>query len=283
MPSSDSVRGEPVEPRGKHGLRATTSFDKLRTNGIVGAFVALLALIGCQQTPAQAPAATTAVPAIDLLIEHHDSDLDFSWFAAPQAATQPALLKLMRGETLHELAKARVAAANDRKARPADAPFFKHQFGESWTRAAETPRLLVLSAELDTFTGGAHGMHGFDAVIWDKQDAERLRFADLFDGWSKARALLTASYCKALDEERKRRRPEPFTGAMFNDCPAIDRQVLVPTGDVDGRVIAIKMLIGPYEAGPYAEGSYELLLDLPPEVVSLVKASYRPAFGYRQP
>lgn len=240
-----------------------------------------LALAACGKPSGQTKA-SAEIPAVDLIIEHHDKDLDFTWTAAPQTITQPKLLVELRADANHELAQARAAAGSDRAARPSDAPFFKHIYNQEWSRAADTPQLLVLGSTLDTFTGGAHGMYSFASAIWDKTDGRLIRASQLFEDWPRARDALTAVYCKALDAERKRRRPQPLASGSFTDCPAIERQTLLPTGDTDGRITALKVQIGPYEAGPYSEGNYELTLDLPPAVVALVKPAYRDAFGYKR-
>ena len=41
----------------------------------------------------------------------------------------------------------------------------------------------------------------------------------------------------------------------------------------------IGILIGPYEAGPYAEGDYEVTLPATPEVLAAVKPPYRGVFA----
>jgi hypothetical protein len=41
----------------------------------------------------------------------------------------------------------------------------------------------------------------------------------------------------------------------------------------------IGILIGPYEAGPYAEGDYEITLPVTPEVLAAVKPEYRADFA----
>jgi hypothetical protein len=247
-----------------HGTR-----DERRRAGVVAAILSAALL-----TAAAAP-----IPASQLLLSRHDANLDFEWAAGAHLATQPSLLVLLRASAERRLKAAGVVAAEDRRGRPRSAPFFKHQFSEAWSRAAETPALLVLTAETDTYTGGAHGMHTFDVAIWDKKAQRRIAFSALFTDWPKARALLTKPYCAALDEERARRRSEPST--MFNDCPAIDKEVIVPQGGIDGRINGLQVRLAPYDAGPYAEGSYELQLDMPDAVVALVKPAYRPAFGYR--
>ena len=41
----------------------------------------------------------------------------------------------------------------------------------------------------------------------------------------------------------------------------------------------IGILIGPYEAGPYAEGGYEVTLPVTPAILAVVKPEYRASFA----
>src|SRR3546814_2530843 len=60
-------------------------------------------------------------------------------------------------------------AREDRKAaREADYPFRAHSLETRWTVAADTPRFLALRSESYVYTGGAHGMTGYEALLWDK-------------------------------------------------------------------------------------------------------------------
>lgn len=139
------------------------------------AALALLALAACDTgapdaTKADAPepvatAQPAVVPASDLLIRANGDDLDFGWRMVPDVAAYPALLAELRREAQTQLAEAQKGAADDRAARPADAPFFGHYFQQNWRVEADTSRLLSLMSGTDTFTGGAHGMHVSQGII----------------------------------------------------------------------------------------------------------------------
>ena len=45
------------------------------------------------------------------------------------------------------------------------------------------------------------------------------------------------------------------------------------------RFNRIGLLVGPYAAGPYAEGSYDITLPVTPAVLKAVKPEFRAAFG----
>jgi hypothetical protein len=250
------------------------------------ALVALvaLALAGCdapappappEPRPAAAPAVAAPVAARELLIRERSADLDFGWRLVPDVSAFPALLAELRREAEAALAEARKAAADDRAARPADAPFFGHYFQQNWRVEADTPRLLSLAAETDSYSGGAHGMHSTRSLIWDKQAGRRLALPELFADWPAARAVIEPAYCAALDRERAERRGGEV-GGSFNDCPPIAEQAVTLRGWGENPAGGLRVYLDPYTAGPYAEGSYELWLFTEPAVTSLLKPEYRP-------
>jgi hypothetical protein len=220
--------------------------------------------------------APAVVPASDLLIRARSDDLEFGWRMVPDVAAWPALLAELRRDAAERLAEARTGAAEDRAARGADAPFFGHYFEQNWRVEADTPRLLSLVAETDTFTGGAHGMHFTGGLIWDKATGRRLTLPDLFTDWAAARRLIEPAYCRELDRERAERRGGPTTGGMFDDCPPLLEQTVTLAGWGENAAGGLKVYLDPYTAGPYAEGTYELWVFPEPAITPLLKADYRP-------
>ncbi len=93
---------------------------------------------------------------------------------------------------------------------------------------------------------------------------------------------MSEAYCKALDRQRaeKRQVPLPLEGEDWMvDCPPLAKQVVVPVdANGDGRIEAFRVLLPPYEAGPYAEGSYEVDVPVTGAVRGLVKPEYRRMF-----
>ena len=56
------------------------------------------------------------------------------------------------------------------------------------------------------------------------------------------------------------------------------KQVLAPTSR-DGKLIdGIQVTIGPYGAGPYAEGSYDIKLPVDAAIYKAIKTEYQDAF-----
>jgi hypothetical protein len=227
------------------------------------AFIALLA--------APALAAPRVVPASDLLINQSTPAISWRWRIAPEAATQPALLAALRTDALKAVATAKTEAANDAaSATKSGFPFRRYESISDWSLAADTPRLLALVGESYAFTGGAHGNTGYTAKIWDKTAQKAMPFSALFTDWAKARTLIEPAYCAALATEQKARGGNPV-----NNCPRLSDQPIVPWARLAPRAMQLRVLLGPYTAGSYAEGSYLITLPWPEGIKPLVKPAYR--------
>ncbi len=216
-----------------------------------------------------------AVPASDLLIRQTSPQISWRWRAAPEVGAQPALLRGLRAEAMRAAAKDRLAAGRDAAAaKKAGFPFRRHEVITDWSLAADTPHLLALSGLVYAFTGGAHGNTGYTAKIWDKAGQRAVTFEGLFSDWPHARRLLEPLFCKALAEEQARRQGAPPSGDWAK-CPRLAEQPIVPWGDLATRAPQFRVLVGPYVAGPYSDGSYLITLPWPDAVKPLVKPAYR--------
>lgn len=212
------------------------------------------------------------------------SDLIEFSYAWPAAATAIAALNArLEGELANDRNEALAGAREDRESRIGrDYPFNGHYFRKEWMIEGDTPRLLSLAAEIETFTGGAHGNQGYDSILWDRRAGQAIAFGDMFASAPTALAALTKDFCPALDKARAEKRQEtlPLKGDdWMTTCPDIAKQTLVPVDEnEDGRFETLRALIGPYEAGPYAEGSYEIDIPVTPAIRSLVKPDYADMF-----
>lgn len=234
--------------------------------------ILLLTLIA---TAATAAPPEPPVPASDLLIRQSSPALDWRWRIAPEAATQPALLAALRAEALKQADTERRTATHDEaESSKSGIPFRKYMTMNDWSLSANTPRLLALAGQTYAFTGGAHGNYGYSAVIWDKTAARRIGFADLFSDWPRARRLLEPAYCAALAAEQTRRLGEPPVGGP-NACPKLAEQPVLPQAGLATTARQFRVLVAPYLAGSYVEGSYLIDVMWPETVRPLVKPGYR--------
>ena len=147
--------------------------------------------------------------------------------------------------------------------------------------AAETGKLFSLKRTAFDYSGGAHPNTLSSGILWDKALKRQIGLADLFRKGADFTALDQA-LCSALNTAKRARVPDgasiTFDSKPFA-CPraATTAFVLTP-GTVDGKAAGLTFLIGPYQAGPYVEGGYEIAV---PATVfrSLLVPAYVGEFG----
>ena len=211
-------------------------------------------------------------------------DFKYSWPAA--AAKIPALDARLRADarTTQQHMKNQAAKAKS-ESETGSFPFHSYETSNEWNVEGDTPKLLALRDSFYEYTGGAHGMSGFQFILWDRAIGHDITTLDLFADKTAAMASLKQAFCPALNRERAKRRGAPVppsdggTDDWMNGCPDLAKQVLIP-GDVKrGRFTTIHVLIGPYEAGPYAEGTYDIVLPITRSLLALAKPSYAEALA----
>ncbi|HBM05432.1 MAG TPA: hypothetical protein DD369_07510, partial [Erythrobacter sp.] len=68
----------------------------------------------------------------------------------------------------------------------------------------------------------------------------------------------------------------------FDDCPGLD-EASVLLGSSNGKTFdRLSVYFGPYVAGPYAEGDYELDFPVTASVLDAVKPDYADAFSVKR-
>lgn len=202
------------------------------------------------------PAAAAAIPALKA---QFDADLD---------------------SRLRELT-ADAEAARD-SAREGGYPFHAYGYWAEWKTVTDLPGWLSLSAEISTYTGGAHPNHGFDSLIWNRQKGERLDPGAMFAARSALSRAIRAPFCRALDAQRREKRGgDGKLGSIdeFDGCiDPLESGTLI-LGSSNGKAFdRIGVLVPPYAAGPYAEGSYEVTLPVTAAVLAAVRPEYRSSF-----
>ncbi|TAD82155.1 MAG: DUF4163 domain-containing protein [Sphingomonadales bacterium] len=150
---------------------------------------------------------------------------------------------------------------------------------KTWEVVADLPRFLSLSATVYTYTGGAHGNGGYDALVWDRETSSALDPKAMFRSPDALQAALGDAWCKALKAERMKRLGEDYSDDGFFNCPPVaDLTVLV--GSSNGKTFdRIGLLAAHYVAGSYAEGTYEVTLPVTTAVLAAVKPDYKAAFA----
>jgi hypothetical protein len=262
--------------------------------GSIAALCAAALMAGCSEGD-KAPAAGVEQYAADLgtdaatsrepkgggakaVAESNDVwDFGYSYpAAAGKIGRLRAMLDARQAKALAELKK----NAIDGRATADEAgfPFNPYYLKIEWSVVTDLPNWLSLSSDVASYQGGAHGNYGFDALLWDKQANKVVEPASLFVSAAALEGSVKQAFCAALNQQRAEKREEPIDPAstdMFDVCPAIGETTVI-LGSSNSRTFdRIGFLIGPYVAGPYAEGSYEVTLP----VTKAVKAAVKPAFA----
>lgn len=208
--------------------------------------------------------------------------LEFAYSYPAAAAQIPDLVeKFAKQLTVSKADALKMAREDQKAAKSSGFPFHAHSLETHWTVKADTPRFLALESESYAYTGGAHGMTGYDALLWDKARKRETAFTAVMTSPTAFAAAIRGRFCDALDKARMEKRGEPVKRSDdddFTKCIDPMQQVLVPTSK-DGKLIdGVTVVIGPYSAGPYAEGSYDVALPVDAAMHKAIKTEYQDAF-----
>ena len=212
-------------------------------------------------------------------------DFAYAWPAAADAI--PALRVRLDAEREAAYAEARGEWEKADADSPPDCLACRSRgYDKEWQVVTDLPRYLSLSASVYNYTGGAHGMTVFDALVWDRKAGRGIEPIDMFRSATSLDAATQAPLCAALDKERARRRGGVPGGATvgdpFNECIAPVANSTVILGSARGRGFdRIGFLIPAYNAGPYAEGTYEVTLPVTPAILDAIRPEYGSAFELR--
>lgn len=187
-----------------------------------------------------------------------------------------ARLEKTRSELARDSAKARDDARED------GFPYNKHSFQGTWMLVAAIPGYVSLSQEFATYTGGAHGNYGVESLIWDIKANRALNGIDLFTSPAALEQALGKRYCEGLDRERRKKGIHlPEEGGVFPKCPKIGELTVLVGSSNKQHFNRLTLYAGPYVAGAYAEGDYQVNLNVDGKVLAAVKPEYRDSFRTR--
>lgn len=158
-------------------------------------------------------------------------------------------------------------------------PYRPHSLSYDWKVVTDLSAWLSLSTIVGSYTGGAHPNYAYDTLLWDKRAGQRRAPVELFTSAKALSAALRPAFCAELDRQRAKKRGQSgAAGGWQDECIDPLEQTLI-LGSSNGRAFnRIGMLVAPYNAGPYAEGSYEVTLPVTPAVLALVKPEYQSSF-----
>lgn len=236
-----------------------------------------------QEASASATAAGAAGKAHTVSEETALIDYDFAYPAAVGAI--PELAQQLEREAAAARAETIAAAeAGQAEAKASGFDFNPYGLSHEWKVVADLPGYLSLSNEVYAYTGGAHGNYTTEGFVWDKAARRGFDSAGLFRSPAALQEAMAGRVCAALDAERTERRGEPVDRSddFMGGCPRLeDATILV--GSSNGQTFdRITVYFGPYVAGPYAEGAYELDFPMTAAMLDAVKPAYRAAFSAKR-
>lgn len=207
--------------------------------------------------------------------------LEYGYAYPAQAAAIPFLVARFEKAMAASKADAlKMAKEDSASAKESGYPFRAHSLDTKWTVAADTPRFLALQSTTYVFTGGAHGMTAYDVILWDKARKRETSVKALMTSPAVFAAAIRDRFCATLDKQRAEKRGAPVVRGDddFTQCIDPMEQVLVPTSR-DGKAIdAMTVVVGPYSAGPYAEGTYDVSVPVDAAMRKAIKTEYQDGF-----
>lgn len=203
----------------------------------------------------------------------------YSW--PVEVSREPGLVKLFKANIAQDLAEQKLQWKEAMADCPAEYNSCRsNTLTVEWKVVANLPRFLSLSSDVATYTGGAHGNYGRSALVWDRNKGKSFDPKEMFDLAALERAT-AATRCRLLNAERGNRRGEPVPASSSewpDDCPDMESVTLF-AGSSDGNTFdRLGFYYGPYVAGPYAEGEYEVDLPVTGGILDAVKPQYRAVF-----
>lgn len=231
------------------------------------------------------PSAAPKTPVAARSVADENGLYEFSYAYPAAAGAIPALKTLLD----KDLDKTRTELMAEAKEGQTDAkangyPFHPYSHSVEWQVVTDLPAWLSLSSLIGIYSGGAHPNYAYDMILWDKIANTRRAASDLFTSKAALSAAIRQPFCKELDKQRAKKRQGMELGggiAEFNDCiDPVEQTVIL--GSSNGKAFdRIGLLVAPYNAGPYAEGSYEVTVPVTQKVLAAVKPDFKAAFVAR--
>lgn len=241
------------------------------------------AAAGSAVSSAPSAAASAGPAAVARAVDESNELYEFQ-YSYPAAAAGIAALKAEFDADIDKEHRDLASGAKELRAEAKKDGFPFNPLGRwtAWKVVTDLPGWLSLSADQSSYEGGAHPNHGHDALLWDRTAGVKRDPDDLFTSDKALSSVIRKDFCAALDRERAKKRGAPVkrgSDEPFSDCiDPTDSTVIL--GSAGGKAFdRVGILIGPYEAGPYAEGGYEVTLPITAAILAVVKPEYRASFA----
>jgi hypothetical protein len=219
-----------------------------------------------------------ALALADVSVSRHNALIEFnySWPAAVERA--PGLSRALRARMAGEERQATLnARAQQAQARREGFDFAPHIFETAWQIEGRGVRLISLSAETSSFTGGGHAEPGYEVFLWDRRAARPLDVHRLFPG--RAMVALNPRFCTARVAALSAHLGEPPGDDPQWACPLLTEQTMAPAdADQDGRFDTLRIFIS---RGYFDTEGYTVDLPLTARDLAWIPAIYWDGFEAR--
>ena len=219
-------------------------------------------------------------------VEEETELYNFDYSYPAQAGAIPALKAMLDADVAEKRSALATEAREGRdEAKKAGFDFIKHDRSVGWQVVADLPAWLSLSAGSGGFSGGAHPYRSYDAMVWDRAANARRKASDLFVSPQALTRAIRSDFCREIDKQRAEKRGAPVvrdSTGLFDDCIDPVKSTVILGSSNKRTFDRIGVLVGPYEAGPYAEGDYEVTLPVTQAVLAAVRPEYRAAFSLKR-
>ena len=226
-------------------------------------------------SPPADPQATQGAEQADYVTLSEGDLVDFRYSFPTLVGSRPELLAIIRADRSDNRSEAVAMARDDADERQSHGlPVHRHDFRRDWSLAGQSPELVSLRSETETFTGGAHGMYSTGLLLWDEKGKRKLSFADLFASPGAYWPVLQGLVCASLASERLRRAEMESSG-----CPKPEELVFIPADtNSDWALDTIRVVADPYVAGSFVEGRYEGPIAVTDALIAALRPQYRESF-----
>lgn len=222
--------------------------------------------------------ALAALALADVSVSRHNALIEFnySWPAAVERV--PPLSRALRARMAGEERQATInARAGRAEAQRGGFEFALHSFETAWRIEGRGARLISLSAETSSFTGGGHAEPGYEVFLWDRAAARAFDVHRLFG--RDAMAALTPRFCAARVAALSAHLGEPPGDDPQWACPLLAEQTIGPAdADADGRFDTLRIFIS---RGYFDTEGYTVDLPLAARDLGRIPALYRGDFEAR--
>lgn len=196
-----------------------------------------------------------------------DAQLEFSAALPPQDQNGPIIAKLRKeAEDLLAKTKREVAELHSEATANGQSPL-PWDYQINWSVVARSGDVVSLMGTLYQFSGGAHGMTSTDTRLANTRTGEEIDFSDMMRFGKVPSPALVIAACEAV----KKAKTDRINSATVFDDPIVcagpsanvkleDASIALAPSNVADKFGGIYVYFDPYAIGPYAEGSYEVVV-----------------------